>query len=129
MVAWTGRPCKGMKMWYIDRRSHAHTWCLMPWLVFGRLVGTTGKGIKAWHVDTKRMVSHMRLDPAFPDVQGVACSPTEPTFVCASSSSLASGARNCFLIHLPHALLASEGAPDLNNTAKWQDSAAMECVN
>ena len=53
----------------------------------GRLVGTVGKGIKAWHVDTKRMVAHVRLDPSFPDVCHVACSPADPSFACASSSS------------------------------------------
>ncbi|CAL8462386.1 g1919 [Coccomyxa elongata] len=51
------------------------------------LVGTVGKGIKAWHVDTKRMVAHVRLDPSFPDVCHVACSPADPSFACASSSS------------------------------------------
>ena len=52
-----------------------------------RLVGTVGKGMRAWHVDTKRMVAHMRLEPQFPDVWDVACSPTEPTIACASSAS------------------------------------------
>ena len=52
-----------------------------------RLVGTVGKGMRAWHVDTKRMVAHMRLEPLFPDVWDVACSPTEPTIACASSAS------------------------------------------
>ncbi|KAK9906425.1 hypothetical protein WJX75_001628 [Coccomyxa subellipsoidea] len=51
------------------------------------LVGTVGKGIKAWHVDTKRMVAHVRLDPSFPDVRHVACSPADPSFACASSSA------------------------------------------
>lgn len=52
-----------------------------------RLVGTVGKGMRAWHVDTKRMVAHMRLEPMYPDVWDVACSPTEPTIACASSAS------------------------------------------
>ena len=52
-----------------------------------RLVGTVGKGMRAWHVDTKRMVAHMRLEPQFPDVWDVACSPTEPAIACASSAS------------------------------------------
>lgn len=59
-----------------------------------RLVGTVGKGIKAWHVDTKRMVAHVRLDPSFPDVRTVACSPADPSFACASSSSHNSGTRS-----------------------------------
>ncbi len=33
------------------------------------------------------MVAHMRLEPQFPDVWDVACSPTEPTIACASSAS------------------------------------------
>ncbi|KAK9808419.1 hypothetical protein WJX73_002583 [Symbiochloris irregularis] len=46
------------------------------------LVGTQGKGIKAWHADTKRMVSQVRLDAGAPDVLDLACSPTEPVFAC-----------------------------------------------
>ena len=42
--------------------------------------------MKAWHLDTKRMVAHMRPDPAFPNINDVACSPTDPSFLCASSS-------------------------------------------
>ena len=53
----------------------------------GRLVGTRRRGIKAWHVDTKRMVSHVPADPASPDVLDLACSPTEPTFAVASASA------------------------------------------
>ena len=51
-----------------------------------RLVGTEGKGVKAWHLDTKRMVAHMRPDPAFPCVADLACSPTDPSFLCASAA-------------------------------------------
>lgn len=53
----------------------------------GRLVGTSRRGIKAWHVDTKRMVSHVPADLASPDVLDLACSPTEPTFAVASASA------------------------------------------
>lgn len=60
---------------------------LRPFWVCGRLVGTEGKGIKAWHVDTKRMVAHMRPDPTHPNVTDIACSPTEPVFLCASSTA------------------------------------------
>ncbi|KAK9818366.1 hypothetical protein WJX72_011380 [[Myrmecia] bisecta] len=63
------------------------------------LVGTRGKGIKAWHVDTKRMVSHIQLEPPFPDVLDVTCSPVEPIFAVSAceapptAPSLAAAAR------------------------------------
>ena len=55
------------------------------------LVGTKGRGVKAWHLDTKSMVSHIQLDPAHPTVMDIACSPTDPSFVCAAASSDATG--------------------------------------
>lgn len=55
------------------------------------LVGTQGKGVKAWHLDTKSMLSHIQLDPAHPVVLDIACSPTDPSFVCAAD---AHGARS-----------------------------------
>lgn len=55
------------------------------------LVGTHGRGVKAWHLDTKSMLSHIQLDPAHPVVLDIACSPTDPSFVCAAH---AHGARS-----------------------------------
>ena len=52
--------------------------------------------MRAWHADTKRMVAHMRLEPLYPDVWDVACSPTEPTIACASS------APHSHSVHLAH---------------------------
>ena len=89
-------------MGYVERTVAARRWragagthpsqgeVCCGWQVM--LVGTAGKGVKAWHADTKRMVSHVRLDPAFPDVASLACSPAEPTFACASCSPGAPGA-------------------------------------
>ena len=54
------------------------------------LVGTKGRGVKAWHLDTKSMISHIQLDPALPTVLEIACSPTDPSFVYAAASSEAS---------------------------------------
>lgn len=51
------------------------------------LVGTKGKGIKAWHLDTKSMISHIQPDSSCPHVLDVACSPTDPSFVSAASSA------------------------------------------
>lgn len=50
------------------------------------LVGTQGRGVKAWHLDTKSMLSHIQLDPTHPIVLDIACSPTDPSFVCASDA-------------------------------------------
>ena len=55
------------------------------------LVGTHGRGVKAWHLDTKSMLFHIQLDPAHPIVLDIACSPTDPSFVCAAN---AHGARS-----------------------------------
>ena len=52
------------------------------------LVGTKGKGIKAWHLDTKSMISHIHPDPSYPHVLDVACSPTDPSFVSAAATAL-----------------------------------------
>lgn len=51
------------------------------------LVGTKGRGVKAWHLDTKSMISHIPLDSTHPTVLDIACSPTDPSFVCAAASS------------------------------------------
>ena len=51
------------------------------------LVGTRGKGIKAWHLDTKSMISHIQPDSSYPHVLDVACSPTDPSFVSAASTA------------------------------------------
>ncbi len=51
------------------------------------LVGTKGRGVKAWHLDTKSMISHVQLDQAHPTVLDIACSPTDPSFVCAAAST------------------------------------------
>ncbi len=37
------------------------------------------------------MVSQMRLDPPFTEVADLACSPSEPTFVCAAEAPRGSG--------------------------------------
>ena len=90
-----------------------------------RLVGTVGKGIKAWHVDTKRMVAHVRLDPSFPDVRHVACSPADPSFACASSS--ASGAP----LH-PYTSLSSHscfGSVHFTVSCILPDSISRQCSN
>ena len=50
------------------------------------LVGTQGRGVKAWHLDTKSMLSHIQMDPAHPVVLDIACSPTDPSFVCAAEA-------------------------------------------
>ncbi|KAK9842513.1 hypothetical protein WJX81_003570 [Elliptochloris bilobata] len=50
------------------------------------LVGTRRRGVKCWHVDTKRMVEHVAADLASPDVLDLACSPTEPTFAAATAA-------------------------------------------
>lgn len=52
------------------------------------LLGTKGKGIKAWHLDTKSMISHIQPDTSYPHVLDVACSPTDPSFVSASATAL-----------------------------------------
>lgn len=49
-------------------------------------MGTRRRGVKCWHVDTKRMVAHVAADPASPDVLDLACSPTEPTFAAATAA-------------------------------------------
>lgn len=51
------------------------------------LVGTKGRGVRVWHLDTKAMISHIQLDQAHPTVLDIACSPTDPSFVCAAASS------------------------------------------
>lgn len=51
------------------------------------LVGTQGRGVKAWHLDTKTMLSHTQMDPAHPVVQDIACSPTDPSFACAADAN------------------------------------------
>ena len=74
----------------LNKEKDPRLWLCTPWNLFlpcCRLVGTVGKGMRAWHVDTKRMVAHMRLEPMYPDVWDVACSPAEPTIACASSAS------------------------------------------
>ncbi|KAA6427061.1 MAG: hypothetical protein FRX49_02818, partial [Trebouxia sp. A1-2] len=58
------------------------------------LVGTKGRGVKAWHLDTKSMISHIQLDQAYPTVLDMACSPTDPSFVCAAASSETGGGRS-----------------------------------
>ncbi len=58
------------------------------------LVGTKGRGVKAWHLDTKSMISHIQLDQAHPTVLDMACSPTDPSFVCAAASSETVGGRS-----------------------------------
>ena len=58
------------------------------------LVGTKGRGVKAWHLDTKSMISHIQLDQAHPTVLDMACSPTDPSFVCAAASSETGGGRS-----------------------------------
>jgi len=52
-----------------------------------RLVGTRRRGVKAWHVDTKRMVAHVPADAASPDATALACSPVEPVFALATASA------------------------------------------
>lgn len=54
------------------------------------LVGTRGKGIKAWHLDTKSMISHIQPDSSCPHVLDVACSPTDPSFVSAATAATGS---------------------------------------
>ena len=81
-----------------------------------RLVGTVGKGMRAWHADTKRMVAHMRLEPQYPDVWGRGLQPygahhrlrllsapisqyarARLAAVCASLSCKCTPAANCML--------------------------------
>jgi WD40 repeat protein len=68
----------------VSRVPCSHLLAALCWAC--RLVGTRGRGIKAWHLDTKRMVSQVGLDPPFTDVADLACSPADPTFVCAAGT-------------------------------------------
>ncbi len=50
-------------------------------------MGTRRRGVKAWHVDTKRMVAHVPADAASPDATALACSPVEPVFALATATA------------------------------------------
>ncbi|KAI6672412.1 hypothetical protein NL676_000318 [Syzygium grande] len=55
------------------------------------LIGTADGGIKAWNVDTKRVVCDLNTTEAFPGVLYLKCSPVEPIFVSAAASRHVSG--------------------------------------
>lgn len=55
------------------------------------LIGLRSQGVKAWHLDTRRMVASVQLEPGPAAVTALASSPTDPTFAAATAAA-ASGA-------------------------------------
>ncbi|KAI5077876.1 hypothetical protein GOP47_0007700 [Adiantum capillus-veneris] len=51
------------------------------------LIGTAERGIKAWNVDAKRVVCDFTTEIAFPRILDLKCSPAEPIFASAASST------------------------------------------
>ncbi|KAL8544162.1 hypothetical protein ACS0TY_004626 [Phlomoides rotata] len=50
------------------------------------LIGTSDGGIKAWNVDSKRVVCDLNTTQAYPSILDLKCSPVEPIFVSAAAS-------------------------------------------
>ncbi|GIL68049.1 hypothetical protein Vafri_21356 [Volvox africanus] len=50
------------------------------------LVGTAGRGILAWHADTRRVASEIPPDPSGPWVSELACSSKDPVFIVAAAT-------------------------------------------
>ncbi|GLI61036.1 hypothetical protein VaNZ11_003300 [Volvox africanus] len=50
------------------------------------LVGTAGRGILAWHADTRRVASEIPPDPTGPWVSELACSSKDPVFIVAAAT-------------------------------------------
>ena len=64
------------------------------------LIGMRSQGVKAWHLDTRRMVATLQPEAGPAAVLALATSPTDHTFACATAGAASGTAK-------PHRLALS----------------------